>query len=268
MNRALAAVGPWPPVVALVAAIALAGVEFAAPPRGEVEVPLVWSEVPDAWLEGLAALRAGDAPRALAALRLAEVRIDPAPPAFLRARLAAALAAADGLDAEATAEKLALRAGEEALRAFVQGLAEFARCQLAGRQAKLPGADPGAYDRAIRTATAAARAFEAACLLHSDRDWAEARRNAERVLAVRQDLVRQREQHKRDQQKENDPDPPEPEKTPQQIEQELPRLDEPGRLSPTDLQALLQRLAAAENEKRGVRRAVRDARSATVEQDW
>ncbi|MBK8100367.1 MAG: hypothetical protein IPK26_24990 [Planctomycetes bacterium] len=263
--------GPWPAVVALLTAVALAPVAFTPLPAGDGadanDAPWVWTAVPDAWLAGLAALRAGDAANALQLLRQAEAQLDAAPPTLLHVRLAAALAAGDGVDAEATAEKLALRADAAAVRAFVQGLVGFTRCQIAARQAKLPGADPGAYDRAIRAATDAARAFETASLLQIDRHWPAATRNAERVLAVRHELVRQRDQQQRDQQREKDPDQPEPPEQPKQIEQELPQ---PGadRLTPFELQAVLQRLAAAENEKRGVRSALRDANSAAVEQDW
>lgn len=259
--------GPWPFALAAAAAL-LVGLRAVGFGATSVDAPLVWTAVPDAWLDGLESMRGGDAKQALQLLRLAESQVEKAPPELLRARLAAALAAADGVDAEATAEKLAVRADAEALRAFVLGLAEFARCQLATRQAKLPGGDPGAFDRAIRTATASARAFVDACVLHEDGDWPAARRNAERVLAVRQELVRLQEQQKRDQQKEKDQERPEPKIEPQQIEQELPRPEDQALLSPADLQALLQRLSTAETEKRGVRRAVRDARSAAVEQDW
>lgn len=273
--RVVGSIGPWPSLTALAVLVALAATRllpFASPPAraaGADATELVWTAVPDAWLEGLARLRAGDAPAALQALRAAEAWFDAAPPELLRARLAAAIAAADGVDAELTVEKLALRTGgDEDLRAFVTGLAEFARSRFAARQAKLPGADPFALDRAIRHAGAAARAFETACLLALDRDWPAARRNCERALAARQELVRQQEQQKRDQQREQDPDRPQPQIEPLRIEQELQRPDDAGLLSPQELQAVLRRLASAEDEKRGVRRAVRDARSAGVEQDW
>lgn len=273
MNALRFAPGPWPFALAAAVAVLVAlrafGGGFGGSGDGaDATAPLVWTAVPDGWLAGLESLRAGDAKQALLQLRSAEAELEKAPPELLRVRLAAALAAADGVDAEATAEKLAMRANAESLAAFVRGLAEFARCQLATRQAKLPGGDPGAFDRAIRTATESARAFVDACVRHEDGDWPAARRNAERVLAVRADLVRQQEQQKRDQQKEKDPDRPEPRIEPQEVAQELPPPDEQTFLSPADLQALLQRLATAENEKRGVRRAVRDARSVAVEQDW
>lgn len=267
MNALCRAPGPWPLAFAAAAAL-LVGLRAFGFGGESPSAPLVWTAVPDAWLHGLEAMRGSDAKKALELLRLAESELAKAPPELLRARLAAALAAADGVEAEATAEKLAMRTNAEALAAFVRGLAEFARCQLATRQAKLPGGDPGAFDRAIRTATESARAFVDACVLHGSGDWPEARRNAERVLAVRQDLVRQQEQQKRDQQKEKDPDRPEPRIEPQEVAQELPPPEEQALLSPADLQALLQRLATAETEKRGIRRAVRDARSAAVEQDW
>lgn len=272
MNRLVRSIGLWPLVLASVTLLALATAELgrlsARDETAHSAVPLVWTEVPDEWLDGLERLREGDAPGAQQLLRLAESHLDEAPSSLLRARLAAALLAADGIDAEATVEKLALRSSAEPLRAFVLGLAEFARCQLAGRQAKLPGGDPGAFDRAIRTATASARAFQTASLLHEGREWPLARRNAERVLAVRQELVREQEKQKRDQQREQDKQEPEPKIEPQRIEDELPRPELDAMLSPSELQALLQRLAAAENEKRGARRAARDARSTAVEQDW
>lgn len=247
----------------------IAGYRAAAPsPDADRPAHVVWTTVPDGWIAGLAALRDGDAKQALAELRGAESAFEVAPVELSRARLAAALAAADGMDAEATAEKLAMRTGAESLRAFVHGLAEHARCQLAARQAKLPGSDPGAFDRAIRSADEAARAFVDACLLHEDREWPAARRNAERVLALRQDLVRQREQQKRDQRREKDPDRKEPEPERKKFEDAPPPPEERALLTPADLQALFRRLATAENEKRGVRRAVRDARSAAVERDW
>lgn len=273
-RRLLRAVGIAPPLVALAtfAVLALATfVPFAAgggADAGAARPVPVRTAVPDAWLDGLAALRAGDAAAALQALRVAESRLGEAPPVLLRARLFAATLAGDGVDAELTAEKLALRTGAEDVRWFVVGLAEAARSERAGLQAQQPGADPAAFDRAIRHAAAAALAFEAASLLHEDRDWPAARRNAERLLARRHELQRRRDQAERDRRREQEPQQPEPQIEPEPVEQEIRRPDDAGLLTAAELQALLRRLAEAEDEKRSVRRAVRDARSAAVEQDW
>ncbi len=257
-------IGVWSLLVAFATGAVLAGVEASSASAA----PIAWGPVPEAWLDGLAQLGRGDARQALASLRTAEAAFDRAPDDLLRARLHAAIAAADGIDAEATAEKLAMRTGAEDLRAFVAGLAEFSRCQVAARQAKMAGADPGAFDRAIRSAALAARDFATASMLHDGRDWPQARRNAERALVVREELVRQKEQQQRDRQREQNPDRPEPPPSPQRVDEEPPRPDAEAMLTPADLQALLQRLAAAEDEKRGVRRTARDARSAGVERDW
>lgn len=275
MRRRLETIGLWPPAVAL-AVVALWGAPTwsamlrsgEAPPAGDDRV-LVWAAVPASWLDGLSRLRDGDAAAALRELVVAEALCGVAPPPLLRARLHAALAAGDQVDAELTAEKLALRAGEEALRDFVVGFAEYARSGRAAFEAEQPGADPTAFDRAIRHATAAALAFQAASLAAETGEWAAARRNAERAANRRAELLRKKERAERDQQRE----PKEQEAAPdpddvEQIEQELQLADDAGLLSPAELQAVLQRLARAEDEKRGARRAVRDQRSAAVEQDW
>jgi hypothetical protein len=268
VKRLLAAVGIAPPVVAL-AVLALLGAQSFGARGGEPRPEAVWGAVPQAWLDGLLSLRAGDAAAALRQLSAAETACGVAPPPLLRARLGAALAAGDWVDAELTAEKLALRAGEAALRDFVVGLAEYARSERAGLEAEQPGADPTAFDRAIRHATAAALAFQAASLGDRQRDWAAARRNAERAAERRADLQRKQEQAQRDREQQRHRQEPEPDPAElEQIEQELKLVDDAGLLSPAELQALLQRLARAVDVKRGVRLAARSRRSAAVEHDW
>jgi hypothetical protein len=262
-----------PSLVAAALSAALAAVTLIHPAAADEE--RVWGPVPAPWLDGLAVLRDhdGDAAAALRELALAEAELARslagAPPPLLRARLHAAILAGDLVDAEASVEKLAVRDDAEDLRAFVTGLAAFARGELAAQQAQQPGSDPFAWDRAIRQATAAAVAFQAASLAHAGADWPLARRNAERAAAARSELQRQREQAERDRQRQPDPKPDET--RPDEIvpiEQELRRPDDPGLLSAAELQAMLERLRQAEEEKRGVRRAAISARSAGVEQDW
>ena len=275
MKRLLDTIGILPPAVALVLFVGLG-----APTLGSLvfdydpslsdshRTVYVRGSVPAAWLDGLASLRDGDAATALGQLTIAESQCGVAPPQLLRTRLHAALAAGDVVDAELTVEKLAMREGDEALRAFVVGFAEYTRCVRTGLAAQQPGADPTAFDRAIRHATAAALAFRAAGIAAEGGDWPAARRNAERASIHRTELRRKKEQVERDRQREQDQEQePDPDEV-QEIEQEL-RLDEDlGLLSAAELQALLQRLARAREEKRGVRGAARSVRSANVEQDW
>lgn len=236
--------------------------------RADQPVP-VWGAVPGEWLDGLSHLHDGDPSSALRQLAAAEAKLGAAPPPLLRARLHAGILARDLVDAESTAEKLALRAGDEDLREFVVGLAEFSRAEIAGGQARLPGADPGAYDRAIQKAAAAAAAFQRASLLHRESDWPAARRNAERAATLRTELQRQRDAAERDRKREGDqkPDETKPDEI-LEIEPPLPVPEDLGLLSATDLQAMLQRLRRAEQEKRDVRRAVHAARSGSAEHDW
>ena len=231
--------------------------------------------VPDAWLDGLAALRAGDHQAAHEQLALAESQLESAPDLLLRQRLHAALACGDERAAEWTVEKLAVRGSGyaesdvEPLRDFVFGCARAAQSQRYGLEAEQPGADPTAFDRAIRDATAAALAFQSAALAAPDTLGPAARRNAERVLLRRGELQRKQDLAERDRKREQDQQQPEPDPdTLEQIEQELRLTEDQGLLSATELQALLRRLAEAEQEKRGIRRAVRERNSTSVEQDW
>src|SRR5262245_3721797 len=107
MRRLRRAVGLLPPLVALASFVLLGAAALgplmldAEPPSAtEHQTVCVCGAVPDAWLDGLASLRATDAAAALRQLALAESQLGVAPPPLLRARLHAALQSGEMTDAE------------------------------------------------------------------------------------------------------------------------------------------------------------------------
>ncbi len=282
MGRLKRWIGIGPVLVALLTALFFSSLTLYSLATGtpsmlfsETPFVQVLGPVPTAWLDGVRALNGGDVETAHERLALAESQLESVPGVLLRQRLHAALAFGDERAAEWTVEKLAVhavgnaRSDVEPLRDFVLGCARAAQSQRYGLEAEQPGADPTAFDRAIRDATAAALAFQSAALTAPDTLGPAARRNAERVLLRRGELQRKKDQAERDQKREQDQQQPEPDPdTLEQIEQELRLGEDQGLLSATELQALLRRLAEAEHEKRGIRRAVRERNSISVEQDW
>jgi hypothetical protein len=246
--------------------VGLAVMAIAVVPLGR-RPPAEWGPVPPAWLLGLELLRAGAHAEAAAALASAEDELESPPPALLQARLHAALLAKQMRVAEFTAEKLAVAGDADAMLDFVRGLAAYERARAARFEAEQPGADPTAFDRGMLEARRAAAAFQRASLAAGG-DWPAARRNAERALVLLADLERKKQQREQQAKRERDRQPPPDPDEVQREEHELPLDDRSRLLTAAELEALLDRLAEAEQEKRALRREAQRARSTAVERDW
>jgi hypothetical protein len=256
----------WRGLAAPLVAASVAAAAWLAGTRGGGAAE--WGPVPRAWLDGVASLHAGDAAAAAAALAEAEAVVRAPPPALLRARLHAALRSEQRRVAEYTAEKLAVAGDPAGLVDFTRALSAYAAARLAAAAADVPGADPTALDRGIADARRAAAGFQRASLAQPDAA-PPARRNAERALVLLAELERRKQL--RDQQKKREPDREPPPPDPDQVEREereLPLDDRSSLLTAAELQALLERLAQAEQEKRSLRQKAQRARGAAVERDW
>ncbi len=185
----------------------------------------------------------------------------------------AALAAGRPREAEIAAEVAAVRGGASfgPRRDFVLGSAAWARAARAESQASGPEAEPFAFDLAIAQVDAARDAWARAAA--SRADWPAARRNVERALLKRDELVAKRDEARRKAEEERKKDRADPEDA---TEGEEPPRDEraptavaQGFDEAPDLAArLFERLARKEAEKERLRASVRAARSTDVERDW
>jgi tetratricopeptide (TPR) repeat protein len=225
--------------------------------------------------DGERAYREGRFAEALAAFREAErASGERAPAEILYNQALAALRAGELAEADAAAEKAAVRGGPDvaAQSAFVRGSAAFARCERAEREAALLDVRPTALDEAIAHAERARRFWLDAAATRDD--WPEARRNVERALLKLEEL-RQRKAEER-MKKASDAPPPsetqpfEPPSEDRREQVEDPSALEPQRveLSPEQVRLLLEKLEAKEKEKLALRRAHRRLRDAGVERDW
>jgi hypothetical protein len=184
--------------------------------------------------EAVAALRAGDLPRADAAVR----------------RLAAA---GDGAAA--------------AHAAFLRGNVAFAHSEAAEAEAARPGGERTAAEAARVLAEDALAAWRAAAV--SRADWPAARRNVERAL-LRIARLRERSPDRTGKPPPpNDRPPPPPPPAPDP--EAAPR--EAAPLVTTDLPegsvlGLLETLRQKDRERRSARRAEREARARAGERDW
>lgn len=172
----------------------------------------------------------------------------------------------------ATAESAAQRLTEDSasLGEFLLGNVAWERCLEIGAIARTPEAEPFALDAAIAQCEAARDAWIRAAL--SRADWPEARRNVERALVELADLERVRDEARaRDPRPEPEPEPPPPEDSEDEgelVEEEPPKPPEPPPLPEEEIEAILERLAQKDLEKRALRREQRAERSAGVERDW
>ncbi|MCB9885184.1 MAG: hypothetical protein H6838_06800 [Planctomycetes bacterium] len=169
-------------------------------------------------------------------------------------------------DAEAAARPLLEHnaADERAWGEFLLGQAAMQRAEVAAAAARLPDAEPMAWQAAVSSAE---RAFAHWCrAAQRPGGWHEAQRNAERALHALDELRRQRDAAQPTKKKDDAPPPPAP--TDQQpLEEQLPDLTVPP-LSPAQLQELAQKLARKEKEKRTTRIAAQRGQAVAGERDW
>lgn len=185
----------------------------------------------------------------------------------------AALRAGRLTDAEAAAERAAARGGPAAypMRDFLLGNAAFARTARAESQASGPEAEPFAFDVAIAHVDLALAAWVRAAT--SRRDWPEARRNVERALMKRAELVASRDEARRraDEARRKERDAPRPneptasDRTDERAPTAAPQGFDEG---PELERRLFELLARKEREKLAGRAATRAAESTAVEREW
>ncbi len=152
---------------------------------------------------------------------------------------------------------------------FIRGNVAWLRAGRAEAFTALPEAGPPAFDRAIDLVRRAGDAWQRAAA--SRRDWPAARRNAERALEKLAELERRKAEREAEQPpSEDDPDPPDlPPPASEEADPPDAALDPlESELSRERVLALLDKLAAKEQEKRSLRRVRRGAERADVEQDW
>ena len=171
-------------------------------------------------------------------------------------------------DAEAAARPLLDHddAGERAWGEFLLGQAAMQRADVAAAAARLPDAEPMAWQAAV---TSAERAFAHWCrAAQRPGGWPQAQRNAERAFHALAELRKQRDAARPDPKKEDAPPPPPPSPTDAQtFEQQLPDLSVPP-LSPQQLAELAQKLARKEKEKRGSRTAAQQTQAGAGGRGW
>lgn len=226
-----------------------------------------------AFAEGLRAYDAGRFAEAARAFREAERSGGPSE-ARLHNLALSALWAGDLETAEEAASRLASLGGarSRARGEFLLGHVAFERCRRLGELARQPEAEPFAFDAALSQAERAREAWVRAALEDPGHD--AARRNVERALLALEELARQRDEARARTREHEEPPPPpeeeEPEEGPGEVVEEAAPTAPPGapELGQEELEALLERLAAIEHEKRELRRSRRAARSADVERDW
>jgi hypothetical protein len=225
---------------------------------------------PDRFLAGVAAYRAGryEESRVAFASELAARGADA--PAALRANLAmAALRVQRTQDAEAAARPLLESAvlDDRAWGEFLCAFASFQRGERAAAAARLPDAEPMAWETAVRSVAAAVQGWCRANELRAG--WPEALRNAERAVRRLAALERERAAAAPQQQKRTEPVPPEPPPLRAQpsTEEVQPDLVQ-AKLSAAELERLRQRLRQVALEKQRTR--LLQPRSALVagERDW
>ena len=185
--------------------------------------------------------------RAVVALEVGE-------PRFVRALTERAVVGADGSTALAQ-------------RAFLIGCVEFTRAQEAAGAVSMLGSK--ALERALPRAEAARDAFWDAVRLSRGASG-PARRNAERAGRFIDELRRALEAGKPQDSASKPPPPPDADPVDfEEIDSPSPVEEDVGRLSPLSLQKLREQLNRKDAERRAVRRAIRNARSAaSVERDW
>jgi len=233
------------------------------------------TDVAATFASGTEAFRAGRYPEALAAFTAVAAAVGDAAPAELHFDLALAALRA-GRPEQAAEAALRAAAGGPVLAPscdFLLGNAAWLRCERADAAASLTDPEPGAFDTAIAAAVTAGEAWQRAVVARGA--WPEAARNVERAQQKRADLERRKlefEQSRRARKQPGEPQPlplpvPEPAPGPEQPQpaQPAPQL---APLSPEQVQHLLERLAAKEQEKQVLRRREQQAQRIAVERDW
>ncbi len=198
------------------------------------------------------------------------VRGDEAP-AALRTNLAlAALRVQRTSDAEEAARPLlgSRELEDRAFGEFLLGQAAFQRGERAAAAARLPDAEPMAWDSALRSMHVAAASWCRAAELRSG--WPEALRNAERAQRRLAELKQLRDAAAPTPPKRTEPEPrPEPPERPagQAPEEVQPELVHAA-LSAAGMADLLRRLQAKEREKRSARQLLQRGAAVAGERDW
>ncbi|MCR9247834.1 MAG: hypothetical protein NXI31_22630 [bacterium] len=246
-------------ILSLIALPALMLMSIAAKPTGD----------DDAFAQAVAAYRAARYADALAGFRQCLASSESAPSVELLGNLAlAALRERRPADAEPAARKLRELgdADDRALAEFLLGQARFERATLAELAARLPDAEPTAWQQGVDEAQRALEHFQAA-LRGRGGDWPEALRNAERASRKVAELRVERDAAEQKVQKEQVPQPEPPPPSAEADEQESPPEIAREPLSGPEIARVLARLAAQEREKQQLRRSA--ARSRSVGQrDW
>lgn len=151
---------------------------------------------------------------------------------------------------------------------FVLALTHYRRALEAEALASLPGAPAQAFDPALEAIEAARDAWIAAALAAPD--WPEARRNVERALIKRAQLMEARrvaESNRRVRQPDATPEPDPEAQPPTESTSSNAPPPAPLELSPGELAELLSALERS-GESRDEERARRRTRSMDVEKDW
>jgi len=225
---------------------------------------------PERFTAGVAAYRAGRWEDARVAFAAELAAHGAGAPAALRVNLAmAALRVQRTQDAEAAARPLLESAviDDRAWGEFLGALASFQRGERAAAAARLPDAEPMAWETAVRSAAAAVQGWCRAAELRPG--WPEALRNAERAVRRLAALQRERAAAAPATPKRTEPVPPEP---PPQAAQPSTEEVQPdlvqATLSQAELERLRQRLRQKDREKRSAR--LLQPRRALVagERDW
>jgi hypothetical protein len=225
---------------------------------------------PERFTAGVAAYRAGRYEEARAAFA-SELDVHGAgAPAALRANLAmAALRVQRTQDAEAAARSLLESAviDDRAWGEFLCALASFQRGERAAAAARLPDAEPMAWETAVRSVAGAVQGWCRAAELRAG--WPEALRNAERAVRALAALERERAAAAPQQQKRTEPAPPEPPPLPAQpsTEEVQPDLVQ-AKLSAAELERLRQRLRQVALEKQRTRLLQSHSALVAGERDW
>ena len=223
---------------------------------------------PERFQAGVAAYRAGRYEEARAAFA-AVLDAEGAAPVELRSNLAmAALRVQRTQDAEAAARPLLDSAlgDDRAWGEFLLALASFQRGERAAAAARLPDAEPMAWETAVRSVAASVQSWCRAAELRPG--WQEPLRNAERAVRALNALERERAAAAPQTPKTTEPVTPEPPQPAQPTTEEVQPDLAQAKLSVAEVERLRQRLQQKQREKR-IARSLQD-RSALVagERDW
>jgi hypothetical protein len=225
---------------------------------------------PERFVAGVAAFRAGRYEEARVAFAAELAERGPGAPAELRANLAmAALRVQRTQDAEAAARPMLESPviDDRAWGEFLLASASFQRGERAAAAARLPDAEPMAWETAVRSVAGAVQGWCRAAELRAG--WPEALRNAERAVRALAELERERAEAAPQKPKRTEPVPPEPPPGPAQpsTEEVQPDLVH-ATLSAAEVERLRQRLQQKQREKRSARWLQPRSADVAGERDW